>query len=94
MNNVVEVRGLHKAFGKSVAVNDLSFEVHQGEILGFLGANGAGKNDDALYASWAGDTNTWFYRSLWHHDGAKSRRHLAAAQLRPLPISSCHTIFR
>jgi ABC-2 type transport system ATP-binding protein len=41
--NIIEVRNLRKEFGKSVAVQDLSFSVKQGEILGFLGANGAGK---------------------------------------------------
>lgn len=41
--NAIEVRGLRKEFGKSVAVHDLSFDVRQGEILGLLGANGAGK---------------------------------------------------
>ncbi|HEY9717823.1 MAG TPA: ABC transporter ATP-binding protein [Trichormus sp.] len=42
-NNAIEVRGLRKEFGKSVAVHDLNFDVRQGEILGLLGANGAGK---------------------------------------------------
>jgi ABC-2 type transport system ATP-binding protein len=42
-NNIVDVRGLRKEFGNTVAVEDLSFEVKRGEILGLLGANGAGK---------------------------------------------------
>ncbi|MDH4272050.1 MAG: ABC transporter ATP-binding protein [Candidatus Aminicenantes bacterium] len=40
---VVEVRGLVKDFGKFRAVDDVSFDVHRGEILGLLGPNGAGK---------------------------------------------------
>jgi len=40
---VVEVRGLVKDFGKFRAVDDVSFEVRRGEILGLLGPNGAGK---------------------------------------------------
>jgi ABC-2 type transport system ATP-binding protein len=40
----IEVRGLTRKFGAFVAVNDLSFSVKQGEIFGFLGANGAGKS--------------------------------------------------
>ena len=38
------MRGLSRRFGSFVAVDDLSFSVKQGEIFGFLGANGAGKS--------------------------------------------------
>ena len=41
--NVIEVEHLVKAFGSFHAVDDISFTVKQGEIFGFLGANGAGK---------------------------------------------------
>lgn len=41
---VLDVAGLTKRFGETVAVNDLSFEVQAGEVLGFLGPNGAGKS--------------------------------------------------
>jgi len=40
---VISVRNLYKKFGSFTANNDLSFDVYQGEIFGFLGANGAGK---------------------------------------------------
>jgi len=40
---VISVRNLFKKFGSFTANNDLSFDVYQGEIFGFLGANGAGK---------------------------------------------------
>ena len=42
--NAIEVRGLTRRFGAFVAVNDLTFDVRQGEIFGFLGSNGAGKS--------------------------------------------------
>jgi ABC-2 type transport system ATP-binding protein len=42
-NAVIEVKNLVKKFGSFVANDNLTFEVHKGEIFGFLGANGAGK---------------------------------------------------
>lgn len=41
--NVIEVKELTKRFGTFTAVDHISFSVKQGEIFGFLGANGAGK---------------------------------------------------
>jgi len=44
MNDVViEVDSLRKEYGSFVAVDDVSFRVHQGEVFGLLGPNGAGK---------------------------------------------------
>ena len=40
---IVEVRNLTKRFGGFTAVNNISFEMKEGEILGLLGPNGAGK---------------------------------------------------
>ncbi len=44
MANVIEVKNLTKEYKELRAVDDLSFEVRQGEILGLLGPNGSGKS--------------------------------------------------
>lgn len=43
MSMAIEVRNLTRRFGSFTAVNGISFSVAQGEVFGFLGANGAGK---------------------------------------------------
>jgi len=43
-NAAIQVEHLVRRFGDFVAVDDLSFNVEQGEVFGFLGANGAGKS--------------------------------------------------
>ena len=40
---MIEIEGLTKIYGTSVAVSDLSFRVEAGEVLGLVGPNGAGK---------------------------------------------------
>lgn len=42
-SSMIEVQGLTKRYGGSVAVRDLSFAVRPGEVLGLVGPNGAGK---------------------------------------------------
>ncbi len=44
MTAAVEVRGLTKRFGPQLAVDDVTFDVPPGRIVGFLGPNGAGKS--------------------------------------------------
>ncbi len=40
---LIELRNLHRYFGKTRAVQDISFEVYPGEVFGYIGPNGAGK---------------------------------------------------
>jgi ABC-2 type transport system ATP-binding protein len=43
MRPVIQVSGVRKTYGKTVAVDEVSFEVSDGEIFGLIGPNGAGK---------------------------------------------------
>ena len=44
MNNIIEVKNLVKEYKELKAIDNLTFEVHEGEILGLLGPNGSGKS--------------------------------------------------
>jgi ABC-2 type transport system ATP-binding protein len=43
MPPVIQVSGVRKTYGRTVAVDEVSFEVNDGEIFGLIGPNGAGK---------------------------------------------------
>lgn len=44
MENIINIKHLHKSFGDVKAVQDLSFRVKEAELFAFLGVNGAGKS--------------------------------------------------
>ena len=44
MENIIEIKNLHKSFGDVKAVRDISLTVKKGELFAFLGVNGAGKS--------------------------------------------------
>src|SRR4051794_27649068 len=44
MGTSIEVTGLHKRFGATVALDGMTFGVRPGRVTGFVGPNGAGKS--------------------------------------------------
>ena len=61
---VLRTEGLIKRYGKRTVVNDVSFDVKQGEIVGLLGPNGAGKTTSFyIYDHWSYCAQRWSYFS-------------------------------
>ena len=48
MQATIEVSGLRKRFGPTLALDGMSFTVQPGQVTGFVGPNGAGKPDIGL----------------------------------------------
>jgi hypothetical protein len=64
-NNVIEINGLTKRFKDVLAVDELSFEVHSGDVFGFLGPKRCRKkyhNQDDTFTDYA---NFWNDKNFW-----------------------------
>ena len=44
IENIIEIKELKKTYGKTIAVDNLNFEIQKGQIIGLLGPNGCGKS--------------------------------------------------
>jgi ABC-2 type transport system ATP-binding protein len=55
---MIELRGLYRFFGRTRAVNNVSFEVRKGQVFGYIGPNGAGKTTSMRILSTL-DQPTW-----------------------------------
>ena len=62
MAAIIEVEGLTKSYGSKRGIDDVSFQVEEGEVFGFLGPNGAGKT-----------TTIRLLMALLHADGGGAR---------------------
>jgi branched-chain amino acid transport system ATP-binding protein len=80
---LLSLTGVTKRFGGLAAVNDLSFSLHEGEILGVIGPNGAGKSTmvNLIGGSLAPTSGTIFYRGREINRRPPNRRaHLGIAR--------------
>jgi ABC-2 type transport system ATP-binding protein len=78
---VIEVENLHKRYGATVAVEDVSFTVAEGEIFGLLGPNGAGKTTTAECLSGLREPDGGRVRVLGRTPGDPALRELVGVQL-------------
>jgi ABC-2 type transport system ATP-binding protein len=85
---VIDVRGLTKRFGGVTAVDDLSFTVEPGTVVGFLGPNGAGKTTTLrmLLGLVRPDSGTATINRLAYRDLPEPLHQVGAV----LEASSCH----
>lgn len=58
---MIKVENVTKKYGGHIAVNDISFEIKDGEIVGFLGPNGARENYNNEYDYRLYRINYWIY---------------------------------
>ena len=83
MTAVITVQHLHKRYGDFVAVDDVSFDVENGEIFGILGPNGAGKTTsiECIQGLRTADGGTVRVLGLEPHRDVAALRQRVGAQL-------------
>jgi ABC-2 type transport system ATP-binding protein len=92
---IVTASNLHKAYGSTVAVDDLSFQVRPGQVTGFLGPNGSGKSTTLrlmLGLDHGRGTTLWDGKPLSLHDHAPTvvGAHLDAKFFHPNRSARAH----
>ncbi len=80
---MLELKNLNKAFGDNVAVSGLTFRLQKGEVLGFLGQNGAGKSTTMRMISGVLEPDSG--DALLNGHSIVSERRLAQSQIGYLP---------
>jgi ABC-2 type transport system ATP-binding protein len=80
---VISVSGIRKTYGQTLAVDEVSFEVEQGEIFGLIGPNGAGKTTtmECVEGLRAPDRGTISVLSLNPTRDARTLQHRVGVQL-------------
>lgn len=66
---MIEVKNLVKKYGDHAAVDDLSFTVETGKVIGFLGPNGAGKSTTMNIITGYIAPTTWRGTGKWYRCG-------------------------
>ncbi len=98
---VIEVAGLHKAYGSHEALRGLSLSVCRGEVYGLLGPNGAGKTTtveilEGFRAPTSGSVSVLgmnpldsFRKGRHHRSGLPAFRKWVPSLPRELPVGNC-----
>ena len=94
---IVTASNLHKAFGKTVAVDDISFQLSPGQVTGFLGPNGSGKSTTMrlmLDLDHGPGTTLWGGKPLHMYDHAPTvvGAHLEAKDFHPNRTARNHLL--
>jgi hypothetical protein len=89
LSAALEVRGVRKEYGSVAAVDDLTFEIDAGEILGVLGPNGAGKTTAirVLTTILAPTRGEFAVAGIAHTDPGERLRRPRGLVLAPHPLS-------